>query len=250
VEDVIEVVTQIPAYSNSLLLLDGAQDSTIDLAYVSSLFSAFQKIKNLPELVFSFGERSRDYFNKMKELGMANYILEHKTTSPILYNTLHPEQSFYDRRQSINSLLYLDVNVGTSMMVGFPKQDVWDLADDFISILESGTKTLVIGPFIPGSFSPLADSPRGTIQSTLNAIAVARLMLKDAFIPTGLTFGILDSGSAVEALRWGANGVMLYLHPPEQSEDCSKATKLSIQPDFQYVSTRVCSLGRVMEEQG
>jgi biotin synthase len=255
VEDVVEMISSIPSGTDSFLLLDGAQDSSIDLEYVSSLFKALESVENVPELVFAFGERTEDYYRKMQVLGMSNYVLEHKTTSPILYNTLHPEQNFFERRKSLDALRKLDINIGTSIMVGYPEQDLWDLADDYTSIMESQMKIVIVGPFVPGPSSPLADSPRGTIQSALNAVAVARLLFKDVFIPAGPSFGVLDSGSPVEALRWGADGVMLYLTPRQLATDCSKvneatdfseSARVIVQPDFDYVATRVCSLGRAM----
>ena len=177
---------------------------------------------------------------------MSNYVLDQRTVSPILYNSLHPEQHYSSRRRSIKDLRDLDINIGSSMMIGFPNQDLWDLADDFSSILESKINMLIVGPFVAGSTSPLADSPRGTIQSALNAIAVARLLFKDVFIPAGPSFGTLDSGSTVEALRWGADGVILHLQPADKSGDCVKTSRSIIKPDLDYVTTRVCSLGRVM----
>ena len=246
VKDVIDVVSLMPSADDAILLLDGAQDSSIDLPYVESLFDALKHIEELPELVFAFGERTSDYYEAMKSFGMSNYVIDQKTVSPILYQSLHPQQNYYDIRNSIDSLKELNVNVGTSMVVGFPKQDLWDIADDLISIRDSDLATVIVEPFIPGTTSPLADSPRGTIQSTLNTIAVARLILKEVFIPAGLSFGILDSGSPVEALRWGADGVMLYLQPGHLGGGCTKSSNVKTQPDFDYVATRVCSLGRVM----
>ena len=235
-EQIISSINELSTLPHGSVVLDGAQDPNLDVEFLAEIFEAL-KDSNPP--ILSLGERQKDFYEKLRSYGVDRYILEHKTASPILYNELHPERDYFDRIQSIKTLLGLGFNVGTSVTVGLPQQDLWDLTDDFLQIRELGLDTVIVGPFIPGQKSPLSESPRGSIQATLNAIAVARLMLKDARIPGGLAMSILDSGSTVEALRWGADCVVCDVKSHEP-----KTNTKSVSPMCDSISTRIRSMGR------
>mgnify|MGYP001556062938 CR=1 FL=1 len=235
-EQIISSIRPLTDNPHGTIVLDGAQDPNLDLEFIEPILEALRD--NRPP-VLSLGERKKDYYEKLRSYGVQRYILEHKTASPILYNELHPERDYFDRLQSIRTLLGLGFNVGTSVTVGLPQQDLWDLTDDFLQIRDLGLDTIIVGPFIPGTKSPLSESPRGTIQASLNAIAVARLVLKDARIPGGLAMSMLDSGSGVEALRWGADCIICdVVHQPNEGKSCS------VSPMCDSITTRIRSLGR------
>ena len=237
-EQILSSINELSSLPHGTIVLDGAQDPNLDVEYLAPIFEA---LNGISPPVMSLGDRQKEYYEKLRSYGVQRYILEHKTASPILYNELHPERDYFDRLQSIKTLLGLGFNVGTSVTVGLPQQDLWDLTDDFLQIRELGLDTVIVGPFIPGKKSPLSESPRGSIQATLNAIAVARLLLKDAHIPAGLALSVLDSGSTVEALRWGANCVVCDVASQQPK---TKTKTNSVGPMCDSVTTRIRSMGR------
>jgi biotin synthase len=196
-------------------------------------------------IVLSLGERDEAYYERLRACGARRYILNHKTASPILYNELHPERDYFDRLQCMRSLLGLEFRVGTSVSVGLPHQDLWDLTDDIMQARELGLDAVIVGPFVPGSLSPLSGSPRGSIQRSLTSIAVARLVLRDIAIPGGLSLGHLDAGSTVEALRWGASAIICEL----DGGGCPEADlSASVALMGDAMTTRIRSLGRRLGE--
>lgn len=246
VDEIVGSVRRVRELSFGTVVLDGAQDPDLDVDWVCRLLSALDVEDAAgPSIVLSLGERDASYYERLRSCGASRYILNHKTASPILYNELHPERDYFDRLQCMRSLLGLQYRVGTSVSVGLPHQDLWDLTDDLMQARELGLDTVIVGPFVPGARSPLSGSPRGSIQRSLTAIAVARLALRDVVIPGGLSFGLLDAGSSVEALRWGASAVICGLDEGRCPE-ADAAT--SVTPMADAMTTRIRSLGRRLGE--
>jgi biotin synthase len=72
-----------------------------------------------------------------------------------------------------------------------------------------------IGPFIPHSDTPLAGEPSGPLNLTFATIAVARLLLPHALIPSTTALATLAPNGRVEGLLSGANVVMPNLSPTD-----------------------------------
>jgi len=247
-EQIISTVQRLQEYTYGTIVLDAAQDPSLDQGFMDDVLAEVRRRDDLTAPVLCLGERSRDFYEHLRSQGVERYILDHKTASPILYNELHPQRDFFDRLQCIRNLLELGFKVGTSLTVGLPHQDQWDLADDVFQVRELGLDTVIVGPFIPGPTSPLSASPRGTVQSSLSAIAVARLVLKDARIPGGLSLGFIDRGSMVEALRWGADCVICNVTPPRQRDERPSELATTVGPVCDSITTRIRSLGRQIGE--
>jgi len=239
-ESILAVTSGLQGLPLDSLVLDGMEDQELDAGFICEITRELEHrygISPIPCL----GRREQTYFEHLRSHGVDSYILHHKTSSPILYNQLHPEADFFDREQCLRQLLDLRFRVGTSLCVGLPYQDSWDLSDDIERVRELGLDTVIVAPFVPGSQTPLSDSPRGSVQRSLNAIAVARLVLRESTVLAGLSLSSLEQGSAVEALRWGANAVLRDLTP------CTfdyEASGRAIVLECGALAARVHSLGR------
>ena len=77
-----------------------------------------------------------------------------------------------------------------------------------------------VSPFIPGEATPLACAPAGDVETTLNCMAVLRLMRPDWFIPAVSALNLAQaSGGYRRGLRTGANLVTINLTPPDLQRD-------------------------------
>ena len=70
-----------------------------------------------------------------------------------------------------------------------------------------------IGPFIPHKDTPFRNQPPGTIEDTLRLIAILRIMLPSANIPSTTALGTLHPDGRVHGILAGANVLMPNLTP-------------------------------------
>ena len=77
-----------------------------------------------------------------------------------------------------------------------------------------------VSPFVPGEDTPLATAAAGDVETTLNCMAILRLMRPDWVIPAVSALNLAQAGSGYRrGLRAGANMVTINLTPPELQRD-------------------------------
>jgi len=70
-----------------------------------------------------------------------------------------------------------------------------------------------IGPFIPHKDTEFKDESQGTVETTILMIALLRLLLPKALIPSTTALGTIDPFGREKGLKAGANVVMPNLSP-------------------------------------
>jgi biotin synthase len=169
-------------------------------------------------VTLSVGERSRDSYLRLKNAGADRYLLRHETASSALYASLHPGMSQDNRIQCLYTLKSLGYQVGAGFMVGLPNQTHADLVADLRFLKQLSPEMVGIGPFIPQKDTPLGQSPQGSVRMTLIMVALTRLLLPKALLPSTTALGTLDTKGREKALRAGANVVMPNLSPADVRE--------------------------------
>lgn len=165
-------------------------------------------------VTLSVGERQRSDYASWYRAGARRYLLKHETADPGLYRSLHPDAGWDRRRQCLLWLKELGYQVGSGCMVGLPGQTTAMLADDLLFMQELDVEMAGIGPFIPSPNTPLAGEPVGSAAMTWKMVALARLLLPQAHLPGTTATRVRERDGHLEALRWGANVLMLNLTPP------------------------------------
>ena len=99
------------------------------------------------------------------------------------------------------------------MMVGVKGQTIEHLAEDLLLMATMHPDMIGIGPFIPHPATPLGKEPAGDLQLTLATIAIARLLLPQALIPSTTALATLSPTGRTEGILSGANVVMPNLSP-------------------------------------
>lgn len=169
-------------------------------------------------ITLSVGERSYESYKKLKEAGADRYLLRHETASKELYEALHPKMSFENRRQCHLDLKKLGFQVGAGFMVGLPNQSHADLVKDLRYLKELQPEMIGIGPYIPHDDTPLKGSTGGTVEKTLILLALTRLLVPSALLPSTTAMGTLDPKGREKALKAGGNVVMPNLSPIDVRE--------------------------------
>ncbi len=166
-------------------------------------------------ITLSVGERSRESYALLKAAGAERYLLRHETATKALYESLHPGMRFESRRECLYMLKELGYQVGAGFMVGLPNQTPVDLVADLRFIKTLNPEMVGIGPYIPHDETPLKGSKGGTVEETLIMVALTRLLLPQALLPSTTAMGTLDALGREKALRAGANVVMPNLSPTD-----------------------------------
>lgn len=165
------------------------------------------------DILLVLGDLPRDKYSKLRELGATSYILKHETASPSLHQT-HRFYSLDERLDHLEVLLELGYRVGTGTIVGLPGQTIEILADDILLAKRLGVHMSSASPFIPAKHTPLADAAPGNLDLTLNAIAIMRLLLPGAMIPSVSALEKVQGGGQSLGFQAGANVMTINFTPP------------------------------------
>ncbi len=167
-------------------------------------------------VTLSVGERSRDSYRHLKTAGADRFLLRHETADPGHYARLHPPaQTWRERVRCLCDLKACGYQTGAGFMVGSPWQNSGHLARDLAFLAELRPEMVGIGPFIPHDQTPFAAFPPGSVERTLAMIAMTRLILPSAMLPSTTALATAAENGRERGILAGANVVMPNLSPKE-----------------------------------
>ncbi len=207
IEEIIETAVRIHAKGIGTIVLQSGEDPWFTAERMVDIIRGIKSRVDVA-ITLSIGERSYEDYKAMKEAGADRFLLRHETASRALYERLHPDCDFGERRRCLADLRKLGYQVGCGCMIGLPYQTVEDMAEDILFIQEIEPDMVGIGPFIPHPGTPLGDFPTGTLQMTLKMVALARIVTRNAHLPATTAIGSIDELGREKALQAGANIVM------------------------------------------
>jgi biotin synthase len=209
-------------------VLQGGEDPHFTDEILIKLIKEIKKSYPDCAVTLSIGERGYESYELLRKAGADRYLLRHETANNDHYRTLHPKEMSPDNRKNcLRNLKKLGYQTGCGFMVGSPYQTTEHIIDDLIFIKELKPHMVGIGPFIPHSDTPYknensGDMQRGTsgaerrgasLRSTLNIIAILRLMQPNLLIPATTALGTIDSRGRELGILAGANVVMPNISP-------------------------------------
>ena len=195
-------------------VLQGGEDSFWGDKRLIPLIEHIHSLFPDAAITLSLGERSSDSYRALYKAGASRYLLRHEAANRALYEAIHPNtMSHSNRLDAIKQLISIGYQTGMGMMIGVPGQSIEDIAQDLELIWELKPQMVGIGPFIPHPATPFANYPAGDIESTLNAIAIVRLLLPNALIPATTAIATLCHNGHRRAIEAGANVIMPNLSP-------------------------------------
>ncbi len=192
-------------------------------------------------VTLSVGERPRKDYALWRDAGADRYLLRVESVDPKLYASWHADRILSTRLRCLDELRDLGYQVGSGMMIGTPGQTAAHIARDIRFLAERDFDMIGIGAFIPHPDTPMGNAPRGDIGLTLRAVALTRLVNRNAWMPATTAVGSLDRDYRVDALNAGANVVM-----PNFSPEDAKG-KYAIYPGKRCLSERSGDAARAME---
>ena len=166
------------------------------------------------------GEKSKETYRRYFEVGADRYLLRHETALDAHYRQLHPpEMSLENRKRCLFDLKEIGFQVGAGFMVGSPYQTTDNLAADLLFLRELEPQMVGIGPFVPHHDTAFANEPQGSVKLTLVMLALLRITLPEALIPSTTSLGTVDPLGREKGLKAGANVVMPNLSPVTHRRD-------------------------------
>ena len=167
-------------------------------------------------VTLSLGERSRESYQALYEAGADRYLLRHETADPAHYAMLHPAwQSFENRMRCLRDLKEIGYQTGCGMMIGTPGQTPATLAKDMVFLSELQPEMVGIGPFLPHQDTPFRCETPGSVETTLLSLALCRIMLPRALMPSTTALGTAENDGRKRGVLAGCNVVMPNLSPLE-----------------------------------
>jgi biotin synthase len=197
-------------------VLQGGEDGTHTDSWLVDLVSTIRNQYPDVAITLSLGERSEESYRRLRDAGANRYLLRHEAANDNLYASLHPgSRGLQHRLECIDALKRCGYQVGMGMMIGVKGQSLEHLVEDLQLIRAVKPEMVGIGPFMPHSSTPLGGEPAGDLRLTLAAVAIARLMLPSALIPSTTALATLSPTGRLEGILSGANVVMPNLSPSD-----------------------------------
>ncbi len=167
-------------------------------------------------VTLSVGEKPAESYHRLREAGADRFLLRHESADPVHYSLLHPAQQTWDSRKTcLLSLKACGFQTGAGFMIGSPWQSTASLVRDLQFLHELQPEMVGMGPFIPHAQTPFADFPAGSVERTLVMIAIVRLLLPAAMLPSTTALGTAAGDGRERGILAGANVLMPNLSPKE-----------------------------------
>lgn len=215
-EEVMECCKEGYALGFRTFVLQGGEDGTHTDDWLVELLSRMRSLYPDVAITLSLGERSEESYIRLRRAGANRYLLRHEAANETLYDSLHPSgRGIKHRLGCIEALQRADYQVGMGMMIGVKGQTTEHIVEDLKLIERYRPQMVGIGPFLPHHATPLGNEPKGSLTLTLAAVAIARLMLPKALIPSTTALATLSPTGRLEGILSGANVVMPNLSPSD-----------------------------------
>ncbi|MEJ2745464.1 MAG: [FeFe] hydrogenase H-cluster radical SAM maturase HydE [bacterium] len=215
--EIFESVERIRAAGIKTVVMQSGEDSDLDALWLARIIG---RIKDFPgtAVTLSVGEKSRDEYRRWRDAGADRYLLKVETTDPGIYSAAHGGRGLDSRFKCLEWLFDCGYQTGSGLLIGLPGQTTESIARDILFLREMDFDMLAISPFIPHPDTPFAHNKPGDARLALNALAVTRIVTRNAHMPAATALGSAGGDHRWEALKCGANVLMPDFTPPEYSQ--------------------------------
>jgi biotin synthase len=211
-EQILEIAQEIKDQGLNIAFLQAGQDPGVD-KMLETVIPVIKRDIGLPVLL-NLGERDKSVFQRFYDLGADSYILKIEASNPDLYEkTIHaPIRRRLDCTRWIREV---GMKLGTGNIVGLPGQTIDHLVDDIMFEIDLRPDFVSSSPLIPNEDTPTENAPVGSIDMTLNTMAILRIALGDPLIPTVSPLEKIMKGGQLAGLNAGANVMTINFTPTE-----------------------------------
>jgi biotin synthase len=210
VESIMAIARSITAAGITTIFLQGGQDPHCDPILEEVIPAITDELG--ADVLLNVGERSKETYERFVKLGATSFILKFETSDAAIYEVI-AHGSLDKRIQCMKRIRAVGMKIGTGNIIGLPHQSLESLASDIRLAFEFKPDFASAAPFIPNQETPLQDHPPGDINLTLNTMAILRIGLKDALIPSVSALEYIRPGGQLMGLNAGANVLTINFTP-------------------------------------
>jgi len=215
-EDILKCCADGYAHGFRTFVLQGGEDPYYTKEKICGIVHRITEEYPDCAVTMSIGELDRDFYQALYDAGARRYLLRHETADAEHYASLHPAgMALESRMRCLKDLKEIGFQTGCGIMVGSPYQTSEHLAKDMEFMTEFQPEMVGLGPFIPHKDTPFRDEPAGSVDKTLLVIALTRILLPDALIPSTTALGTAEAEGRQKGVLAGCNVVMPNLSPME-----------------------------------
>lgn len=215
-EDILKCCEDGYAHGFRTFVLQGGEDPYYTKDMMTDIVRSITERFPDCAVTMSIGELDRDYYQALYDAGARRYLLRHETANAEHYAILHPKkQTLENRMRCLRDLKEIGFQTGCGIMVGSPGQTSESLAEDMMFMADFRPEMIGLGPFIPHRDTPFKDEAAGSVDKTLLVIALCRIMLPNALIPSTTALGTAEAEGRQKGVLAGCNVVMPNLSPME-----------------------------------
>ncbi len=192
---------------------------------IENLLKRITKLSNNElGITISFGEQTKDTYQRWFDAGAHRYLLRIESSNKGLYQQIHPNNSnhSYDARLNcLQNLQDIGYQTGTGIMIGLPFQTYDDLANDLLLLKDFDVDMVGMGPFIEHRETPMykykkqLKSLHERFTLSLKMIAILRILMKDINIAAATALQAIDPFGREKAIKVGANVIMPNITPTQ-----------------------------------
>jgi biotin synthase len=203
-EQLLSQVKAIRASGINVVLLQGGETTAAFRLIRSSIPKILQIFEGEVEVLLNLGRFPREMYQELFDAGAKSYILKHETANPQLHYRMRGE-TLSSRIASLQDLIEVGFKVGSGSITGLPGQTTRDIAEDILFSREYPLSMCSASPFIPAPDTPLSSESAGSIELTLNTIAILRVLTPHLLIPSVSALEQACPGTQLRGLQAGAN---------------------------------------------
>jgi biotin synthase len=212
--EILAIAAEIRKANISIAFLQSGQDRQCD----STIAEVIPEIKKMGlHVLLCLGERPKEVYERFAELGADSYILKFETSDPKAYQDI-AHTSLPRRLECLTWLREAGYKIGTGNIVGLLDQSLETLAEDILLAQKIRPDFVSASPFIPNGNTPLEKLAYGDINLTLNTLAIYRILLPTARIPTVSALEKIQKGGQLMGFNAGANIMTINFTPPRRRD--------------------------------
>ena len=212
-KEILSAVKKIADNNIKTAVLQSGEDESFDWDLITFIVKKIKKDLAM-SVTLSCGELESAVYEKWRKAGADRYLLKIETSNKKLYETLHPGMSFENRLNCLDTLKELGYQAGSGVIIGLKGQTLEDIANDIMFFAKKDFDMIGINPFIAHSESMLKKHPVGDPFLTIKAVALTRIVTKNAHLPATTALGSVGKEDLrITALKSGANVIMPNFTP-------------------------------------
>jgi biotin synthase len=221
-EEILDVAESVVKTGITVVFLQGGQDPIMDRVVAEAIVKI--KKRYHCSVILCLGEKSPETYQMFYSAGADAYILKFETSDAVLYRAIIGEKP-KKRLQCIGQLHDIGYKVGVGNIIGLPEQTIDSICEDILLSMKMDPDFVSCAPFIPNQGVPFEHMPHGDLNTTLNWMAMCRILLKTCLIPSVSALEKIQKGAQLKGLNAGGNVMTINFTPHQYRKKYSIYSK-------------------------